>query len=104
MLATAAVCGARDRRSRRGVKAWRGWCTVALMERLFEIISPIDGAARLRTRYLTPDEGLHRLAKAELAQRAWRETSVEQRGLVCLAFVDAYEQQLEHNVLYRKYY
>ncbi len=62
-----------------------------------QIVSPIDGQVAYSFEHLDLDGALAALARAEGAQRAWREVPLARRIEVTRAMLDAYAANLEHN-------
>lgn len=67
------------------------------MGRPFEIISPIDDVTLPGGVYLSEEEALGRLARAETAQREFRKVSIEERVRLCLSFLEVFEQTKEES-------
>src|SRR5688500_512721 len=58
-----------------------------------QTISPIDNSIYVERRLATDEEIERALARARVAQRAWRSTSVHERATIQARFCDAFEAQ-----------
>ncbi|MEE2733034.1 MAG: aldehyde dehydrogenase family protein [Pseudomonadota bacterium] len=61
----------------------------------FNIISPLDGSVYASRHYATAAEINEALARAQLAQPAWRSTPLAERQRLCRAMVEAFEANAE---------
>ena len=61
------------------------------------ILSPIDGKPAFSFSQLDAAAALERVAAAEAAQRAWRQTSIAERSALLLRMLDRYAEHAEAN-------
>ncbi len=59
------------------------------------IVSPIDGQVAYEFEYLDDAAALATVERAHAAQREWKRSSIAERGKLCLAMLDAFEQHAD---------
>lgn len=70
----------------------------------FDVISPIDGSVYATSHHASQQEINDALARAELAQHNWKQTSLPQRQALCDAMVEAFianEDEVAHQICWQ---